>query len=148
MPDWSYRTILRPILFRMSPEAARNLAGGFMGTPARWPLGTPLTALMGPMRPDDRLRQSVGGVEFPTRAGGGACVDSRFAAPRAFSRFGVAFLEVGPIAIDPVWGGAIERNDAAETLIFHAPLERPCLEDVVHRLNDLGNIPILVRLAD
>jgi len=32
MPDWSYRTLLRPFLFRLPPVVARDLSLGVMGT--------------------------------------------------------------------------------------------------------------------
>ena len=37
MPDWSYQTILRPLLFRLPPETGRNLSSfsGAMGTFSR-----------------------------------------------------------------------------------------------------------------
>ena len=31
MPDWSYRTVFQPLLFRLSFETARDLAFGAMG---------------------------------------------------------------------------------------------------------------------
>src|SRR5262245_21126011 len=148
MPDWSYQTIFRPALFRMSPEAARDLALGAMGRLSRLPLGKALISFLGHMQPDGRLRHTVGGIDFPARVGLGACVDPQLLAPRALSQFGVGFLEVGPITIEPVPGGRIDRDDAAETLTFHAPSENPGLEEVVRRLDGLSNVPILMRLTD
>jgi hypothetical protein len=39
MPDWFYRTVSRPLLFRLPAKAARDFALGFMGTLARLPGG-------------------------------------------------------------------------------------------------------------
>jgi dihydroorotate dehydrogenase len=100
------------------------------------------------MRPDRRLRRTVAGIDFATRIGLGACLDPQFLAPRALSRFGVGFLEIGPITIQPVFDASIERDDANETITFHSPPENPGLEAVVRRLDGLENVPILVRLEE
>ena len=147
MPDWSYQTVFRPVLFRMSPSRARDLALGFMGRLSRLPFGSALIDFLGHMRPDDRLRHTVAGIEFATRVGLGACVDPQLLAPHALSRFGVAFLEIGPITIEPVARAEIDLDDATETLLFCTLHENPGLETVVRRLDGLQDVPVLLRLA-
>jgi hypothetical protein len=148
MPDWSYQTVFRPILFRMSPMAARDVALGAMGRLSHLPLGPALIDFLGHTRPDRRLRHTVVGIDFATRIGLGACVDSQLLAPRALSRFGVGFLEIGPLTIQPVPGTGIDRDDGRETFRFHSLNENPGLDAVDRWLAGLENMPILVRLAD
>lgn len=146
MPDWSYQTVFRPLLFRMAPTAARDLALGCLGTLARLPLGTALIDFLGHSRPNERLRHTLDTVHLAGRIGLGACVDPQLLAPRALSRFGAAFLEVGPLTIQPVGGGLIERDDAAEAITFHTPSENPGIKRTIEQLAGLDNIRIFVHL--
>lgn len=147
MPDWSYQTVFRPLLFQMPPVVARDLALGCMGVLSRLPLGTMVIDFLGHMRPDSRLSHTSGEVVYPTRVGLGACVDPQLVATRALSQFGIGFLEVGPISLAAISGGIIERDSAAETLNFHVPHENPGLDVAVRRLDGISQVPIFVRLA-
>ncbi len=149
MPDWSYQTVFRPILFLMSPAVARDLALGCMGMLSRLPWGPAVIDFIGHMRPPDRLGHVVGDVACPTRVGLGASVDPHLVATRAFAQFGIGFLEVGPLSLEPAMGGPIERDEAAESLIFHAPHESPGLDEIIRRLDEISatSIPIFGRLA-
>ena len=57
MPDWSYGTVFRPLLFRLPFPFARDFCLGFMGRLASLPLGGAVIDFLGHMRPDPRLRQ-------------------------------------------------------------------------------------------
>src|SRR5262245_21891730 len=94
MPDWFYRTVSQPILFRLPAVTARDLALGFMGQLARLPLGPSIIHFLGHMRPDPRLRRSFAGIDFPTAVGLGPGVDTNAAALPALARFGFGFLEI------------------------------------------------------
>jgi len=69
MPDWFYRTVSQPVLFKLPAVRARDLALRFMGRLARLPLGSAVIDFMGHMRPDERLRQTHHGIEFATAVG-------------------------------------------------------------------------------
>src|SRR5262245_18933678 len=101
MPDWFYRTVSRPLLFRLPARAARDFTLGFMGRLSRLPLGPVVIDFLGHMRASPRLRQSFLGVAFPTPVGLGVGLDGNAAAPTALARFGVGFLEVGPVTPEP-----------------------------------------------
>src|SRR5690349_11509457 len=51
MPDWSYRPLFRPLLFRLPAAPARALTLGVMGTLARLPGGRALIDGMGHLAP-------------------------------------------------------------------------------------------------
>src|SRR5207248_8665625 len=104
MPDWSYRTVFRPLLFRLPARTARDLALGVMGALARLPGGSLVIDFLGHMRPDERLARPLLGVKFPSPVGLGGDLDVNCAAPRALARFGVGFVEVGPVMANPVAG--------------------------------------------
>ena len=65
MPDWSYRTVLRPALFALPPRAARDLSLGVMGALGRsWP-GRLLIDFLGHMRAPDGLRRRASASRSP-----------------------------------------------------------------------------------
>src|SRR5437016_12911884 len=101
-PFMSYRSFLRPILFRLSPEAAHELAlsslSFFLGaTPIRkvvaarhrgWPLG-----------PIKRF-----GLEFANPIGLAAGFDKNGTAAESLSALGFGFIEVGTVTREPQSG--------------------------------------------
>ena len=98
MPDWSYRTVLRPIMLRLGPERSRRLAIATLTRLSRLPFGLAAIDFLGHMRPDGRLHTQVGTVEMATPLVLGAMIDPAGAALPAFSRFGAGLIEVGPVA--------------------------------------------------
>ena len=100
MPDWSYRTVLRPLLFPLPVELARIATLGFMGTLARLPLGSVVIDFLGHMRPDVRLATRLGELKFSSPVGLGPHLDTKLMATAALARFGVGFVEVGPVAMN------------------------------------------------
>ncbi len=134
MPDWSYRTVLRPILFRMPPAAARDLALRVMGPIGRSAAGRALIDFLGHMRAPAALRHSVGGLTFPSRVGLGCGLDPHLRAFEAFARFGVGFVEVGPIALAARNGSRLARDDARAAIVLDAPSDSIGLAAAVERL--------------
>lgn len=100
MPDWFYRTVSQPILFRFSAPHARDIALGFMGRLSRLPLGSFLIDFLGHMRADSRLRRTLLDTTFPTAVGLGPWLDPDGIALKALSRFGVGFIEIGPVTYE------------------------------------------------
>ena len=101
MPDWSYRTVLQPLLFRLPPEAARDLSLGTIGALGRSRIGSAVIDFLGHMRADPRLETSVFDLSFPTAVGLGAGLDPGAVATLGLARFGFGFLELGPATIEP-----------------------------------------------
>src|SRR5438876_7917865 len=97
MPDWFYRTVSRPILFRCPAVTARDFALGVIGRLARLPFGPAVIDFLGHMRADRRLRQTLLGIDFPTAVGLGPNLDAAAVALPALARFGIGFIEVGPV---------------------------------------------------
>ena len=95
MPDWSYGTVGRPLLFRLSSPTARRMVLEMLHHVARLPGGGWLIDLLGHMRPSLKLHHELRGVLFPGRVGLGTSIDPDLRAVKAFERFGFAYLEVG-----------------------------------------------------
>ena len=151
MPDWFYRTVSRPILFRLPAGWARDLALGFMGTLARLPLGPAVIDFLGHMRPDPRLEQAFLGLDFPTPVGLGPGLDTRAAALPALARFGFGFLEVGPVTL--AGGTALQpvqrRSDSEALWSGSDPPDSLSLAAARSRLAEASRLglPIIARLG-
>ncbi|HVE69913.1 MAG TPA: hypothetical protein VNI54_00990 [Thermoanaerobaculia bacterium] len=108
MPDWSYRTFLRPLLFLRGGEAGRRTAVRGLSVVARIPGGPRFIDFLGHMRADERLRTRFGDVELAGPIALSAEIDPHGDAIKALERFGVGMIEVGPVTPENV--DRVERN--------------------------------------
>jgi dihydroorotate dehydrogenase len=146
VPDWFYRTVTQPILFRLPAPRARDFALGFIGRLARLPLGPFLIDFLGHMRADPRLRRSLLDTEFPTAVGLGPWLDTRMVATEALSRFGVGFIEVGPVSLE---GHSSDVKRIADQQALWIGPGSISLADLKRRLTkaDGLKVPLIVRLG-
>jgi dihydroorotate dehydrogenase len=150
MPDWFYRTVSRPLLFRLPTAAARDFALGVVGRLAGLPLGPAIIDLLGHMRPDVRLRRTLLGVTFPSAIGLAPGLDMNAVALPALARFGFGFLEVGPVTAEPhAVTPAVERRVAEQALWYPDPTASLGAAALARRLARTGplSLPLLVRLG-
>lgn len=150
MPDWFYRTVTRPLLFRLPAVPARDFALGFLGRLSRLPLGPAAIDFLGHMRADPRLGRSYLGIHFPTSIGLGPGLDAQAAALPALARFGFGFLEVGPVTIDAfVPAEPIQRLEDQDALWFPDPPASLSLAAAAPRIAEASRleIPVIVRLG-
>ena len=100
-----YATLLRPLLFRLDPEAAHHLAIA-SGASFGWAAGAmrALTAAG-----DARLATTVAGLRFPTPIGLAAGFDKSGAAVAALAGLGFGSVEIGSVSIDPSQGNPKPR---------------------------------------
>lgn len=150
MPDWFYRTVSQPVLFRLPGVTARAIALGIMGWLARLPLGAAVIDFMGHMRADQRLRCTHLGIEFPTAIGLGPGLDVHAIALPALGRFGVGFLEVGPVTLKGhVADQRLERRPDEEAIWLPDPPESLSLDAVAPRLAEASRLglPLVARLG-
>ena len=149
MPDWFYRTISKPMLFSLPATRARDFALGFMGSLSRLPLGPYLIDFLGHMRADPRLRQSFLDTTFPTAVGIGPWLDTHAVATRALARFGVGFIEIGPVTLDRnVAARETRRVVDQEAFWVDDEPDSISLVDCNRRLRRAGvlDVPVIVRL--
>lgn len=150
MPDWFYRTVSRPILFRLPAPLARDLALGFMGRLSRLPLGSSVIDFLGHMRADERLRQSFLGIDFPSSVGLGPWLDNRAVALRALANFGLGFLEAGPITVEGnISSRPVSRFYEGQAMWFDDPAGSMSLEEAARKLSTARGLglPLLARLG-
>lgn len=148
MPDWFYRTIARPVLFRMPVRTSRFFALGLLGTVARVPGGKYLIDFLGHMRSDERLAKTILNLQFPSPIGIGWALDEKGKALKALERFGIGFLEYGPITLDSQQGHWQRRPEEEAIWISEPPPSRS-LETAKRQLSKLYpmNVPLLVRVG-
>jgi len=146
MPDWFYRTVTQPILFRLPAPRARDFALGFIGRLARLPLGPFLIDFLGHMRADPRLRRSLLDTDFPTAVGLGPWLDTRLVATEALSRFGIGFIEVGPVSLEGSGSGESVKCLVDQQALWIGP-GSISLAELNRRLKVNGlKVPLIVRL--
>ena len=149
MPDWFYRTVSQPLLFNLPAPRARDFALGFMGGLSRVPFGPYLIDFLGHMRADPRLGQSFLNTTFPTAVGIGPWLDTHAVAVHALARFGVGFIEVGPVTLDGnVAARPIKRVENEEAFWVDDEPDSISLVDCNRRLRDASKlaVPVIVRL--
>lgn len=101
MPDWSYHTFFKPLLFRIKPEWSRDLTLYTMNTLAKLPIGDKIIQFFGHMQPHKALEQKIAGITFPSPVGISGALDSGLKGTEAFSNLGFGYIEVGPISVKP-----------------------------------------------
>jgi dihydroorotate dehydrogenase len=149
MPDWTYQTVFRPILFRLPVLTGRNLALRAMGALARFPGGHRIIEFMGHMRPPAGLSRTLQGVTFRTPVGLAPGIDPQLHGLPALARFGFGFVEVGPVTLSAVVEAAVVRDPQRQAIRLESALANPGLEQVCRRLQPLRrlDLPIIVRLG-
>jgi dihydroorotate dehydrogenase len=100
MPDWSYRTLFRPVLFALPSQWTRNLVLQNLGRLSRVPLGPQLIDFLGHMHADPRLTSLTNGLGWPGPIGLGPHLDPDLLATGALSRFGFGFVDLGWVKND------------------------------------------------
>lgn len=149
MPDWSYQTLFRPLLFRLPSRTARSLTLQAMGRISRLPGGTFLIKTLGHMEPSPLLECQIAGITAPTPIGLSGAVDPLGQAQRALSQFGFGFIEVGPITVNPVRSSKpILNHWKQETLIYPCEYENEGLIRMLPAIDSpRHDLPQFVRIA-
>ncbi len=148
MPDWSYRTVLRPLMLALGPERARRLAMATLATLARTPVGPAAIDFLGHMRADERLRTRLGGLDLAGPIVLGSMIDPSGKAVDAFARFGAGLIEVGPVVeqgngLVPEWRVDLEKRTVTGSGEITAGVDEVA-KNLAARKSD---IPICVRIG-
>ena len=150
MPDWTYRTILRPLLLRMPHEKSRRFAVNVLRRLGQTQAGLALLQFFGHMAPNSSLKHSVTGREFPSAVGLASLVDPTADAIAALSRFGCGVIEVGPVeTANPAPSRPSWRADTTAGTItgrFAAAGSAESLKENLSCVVDL-RIPVWLRVA-
>ena len=98
------------------------------------------------MRADPRLRRPLLDTEFPSAVGLGPWLDTQMVATEALSRFGVGFIEVGPVSLEGHSPDVKRLADQGALWIGPGSIS---LADLTRRLSkaDGLKVPLIVRLG-
>ncbi len=149
MPDWSYQTLFRPLLFRLPSRKARSLTLNAMRRVSLLPGGTLLIKTLGHMEPSPLLESTIAGIPVPTPIGLSGEIDPHGLAHKAISQFGFGFMEVGPVTLHPVESPEPILNDwRRETIVYPKEYENDGLILMLRAIdNPRHSLPQFVRIA-
>jgi dihydroorotate dehydrogenase len=119
MPDWSYRTMFRPLLFTLPARLARDITLQAMGTLSKIPWGSLVIRTLGHMESYSILETTRWGIKFKYPVGLSGNLDIHGKAQTALAQFGFGFFEVGPITLDPIITHQAILRDIAEEAIHY-----------------------------
>ncbi|MBW7476934.1 hypothetical protein K0T92_19640 [Paenibacillus oenotherae] len=148
MPDWSYQTLFRPLLFRLPPRIARNATLQAMGGLSRIPGGSLVIRTLGHMEVSPLLEQKRIGITFKYPVGLSGGLDPHGTAHAALAQFGFGFIEIGPVTTEPIAEKPVVRDAAREMLISELIESNDGLDAIVKRLQGKQghSLPIFARL--
>jgi dihydroorotate dehydrogenase (fumarate)/dihydroorotate dehydrogenase len=101
-----YRALLRPALFRLSPDRSHALAQAALGLGPAW---RALAAVEGLAVVDSRLRTRFAGIDLPGPVGLAAGFDKNCDLLPALSSLGFGFITVGSVMPEPRYGNPYPR---------------------------------------
>ncbi|UVI27993.1 hypothetical protein [Paenibacillus spongiae] len=143
MPDWSYQTLFRPLLFRLPARLARTLTLHAMGGLSRIPGGSLVIRTLGHMEVSPLLEQKRLGLDLKYPIGLGGGVDPHGTAQRALAQFGFGFTEIGPITMEPIRSDQpVELDITEEAIRYPSAPVNDGLAAIVERLKDERENPL------
>ena len=151
-PRHRYERFVRPILFRLDPEKAHDLAIGWLRRASTTPL---LLRLLQRFRPEDQPR-TVFGIRFPNPIGLAAGFDKNGVALPALAALGFGFVEIGTVTARAQPGNPTPRMfrySDREALINRLGFNNDGADVVANRLRQLResggwpNIPVGINIG-
>jgi dihydroorotate dehydrogenase len=149
MPDWTYQTLFKPLLFTLPPDRARALTMGALDALSRLPLGTRVIRFMGHMDPPPHISQRRMNIDFSGPVGLSAALTAEGKGLQAASHFGLGFAELGMVSTSgPAEPRQVMRIVDKQTLTYTSRHELMTMDQCLYILRDQGplSIPIAVRL--
>jgi dihydroorotate dehydrogenase len=143
----AYRSAVRPLLFRLSPEAAHQFALATMRWDVPWRLVEPALTVR-----DQRLAVELGGLRVTNPVGLGPGVDKNGVAVRSLARLGFGFVVVGSITKHPRPGNPkprLARDVPNEAIMNSLGLPSLGIEAAVRALGRARHlrVPVIASVA-
>ena len=135
-----YKQLIRPILFKLSPERVHNITLRMLGVARRIPLlGKALRLFF--KYDDPSLRRNLFGLEFPNPVGLAAGIDQNGDHYNELAWFGFSFIEIGSLTPEPQDGNPRPR-------LFRLPQDRALInrmginnKGMLHAINRIKSDP-------
>lgn len=134
-----YKSIVKPVLFRMDPEDAHHLAMGWLQVLSRNPAWLSLLKSINADTHRQGTTYEVFGIRFPNRVGLAAGFDKNLVALPAWAALGFGFVEGGTVT-------ALEQPGNPRPRLFR----RPEVEGIINRMgfNNDGAEKVAKRLDE
>lgn len=146
MPDWSYQTLFKPLLFRMGAERARSITFGAIHLLSRLPGGGGIIRFMGHMDPPEEMIREVLGIRFvsPVGLSPELSVDGR--GLKALSGFGFGFVQIGTVYSDltKIAHPRTERREQERQLVYSEATNRISVEAALAIVHKQGPMKVPV----
>jgi dihydroorotate dehydrogenase len=142
---WGWRSLVRPVLFRIDAEKTHEQTGSFFSRMANFPGLARLTTATFRVN-DPRLRVTRFGIQFPNPVGLAAGMDKNAEWFGAFSTLGFGFLEVGTLTAQTQTGNPkprIFRLPKDQALINRMGSPNKGATAAAEFLSHVANLPIL-----
>lgn len=97
MPDWSYHTIFKPTLAKLSARNSRNFIHTNLNIISSIPFGAKLIEFLGHSETDGSLEKVVHNLKIKTPIGLSSSIDPQLTCTNAFLNLGFGLIEIGPI---------------------------------------------------
>jgi dihydroorotate dehydrogenase len=148
-----YRTLVRPLLFRIDPERVHHLTTIACEVAGRLPPVLSVVETLFGTAPDPRLATTVLGIRFPNPVGLSAGYDKTGKTPAVLSRLGFGYLDIGSVSRWPSAGNAgrprLFRLPADDVLVVNYGVPSDGAEAVARRLAlRRSRVPIGVTLVE
>ena len=131
-----YKQLIRPILFKLSPERVHNITLRMLGVARRIPLlGKALRLFF--KYDDPSLRRNLFGLEFPNPVGLAAGIDKNGDHYNELAWFGFSFIEIGSLTPEPQDGNPRPR-------LFRLPQDRALINRM--GINNKGMLHAIDRI--
>lgn len=149
MPDWSYQTLFRPLLFQLPARIARSLTLSAMGALSRLPGGALVIRTLGHMEPSPLLQSELAQITLATPVGLSGSLDPSGTGHKALAQFGFGFMELGPVTVNSVKTDVPIQFDAEkEKIVYPSYLENDGLESAVSKIANSGHsLPQFARVT-
>ena len=151
---WIYKKIIKPLLFRLSPDDAHNYLISVAKVWQRIPGLRQLTRVLLAYRYDDRLRQKIAGIDFSNPVGISAGFDKNIELQPTIHMIGCGFETGGSITRYPRRGNDrpwFHRLPKTKSLVVHAGLANDGLDEItsiVERDKAVQNkMPLIISVA-
>src|SRR5581483_11055080 len=140
-----YRSVVRPLLFALPPEAAHRLAHGLLGLPLPW-------ERIGRVPDDPRLRVTLCGIELRNPIGLAAGFDKSCRRLDALGRLGFGYVVGGTVTRHPRAGNPkprVARSPRQASMVNAMGLPNPGADAVARTLaTGARTAPRFVSIAD
>ncbi len=149
MPDWSYHTFFKPLLFKLKPAKARSVTLQMMNTLVSIPYGYRIIEFFGHMASSPAIRKNVCGVEVASPVGLSGQVDPKLQGISALSNLGFGYIEIGPVTSNPVKEPKIKLHQQNNSIEYSHLQENRGLTHVEEVLSNTDiKVPVLIRVGE